>query len=451
MLLKKPVKPFEVDRQATPLGSSGRFNAILPLLGLCALMFDYRSLDEGGNVYIYITSALASILFLMSICSQLPRVLGSKLLLGWIVFLPISLGVAIINGVDFVSYGRSSLAIYLFVLSLCAGYSSAWSGLKFDALFLSIAAIGVINGLWKWHYSTSVASVDVYEMRYQILSATVVFFLAIFVSKFIFSKKIPWFYSICAIPVFGAIAVSITRSLIFVGVVLLLFSLIWYLCVERKRQASIGVLIIARQLSIISAIVGFVIIPLVVYLRPNTFEAWTYRFNEVFSGPGVIDETAGVRGAQMLGMIKALGLNPLNWSVGKGFGSTYGIDIEFISRLSSLDLTAKQMDSMLYRGLTADTTWVSLVFVGGMFLLILFVLVLYKIWLYVRVFKYVSGVEGQNARDLIFILLAILGVSFTSNLLLDRLGSSILGVIAGLAMGSLMKLAESNSFQRERL
>lgn len=414
--------------------------SICTLLGLFALMFDYRSVDEGGNVYIYVTSLVSLVCFALAIFSKLTEVLSSRILMCWLCFLPVSLIVALANGVDFVGYGRSALSVYVFAFSLCAGYSAALSGLRFNLLFMAIAIIGVFNGAWKWHYSTSVASVDVYEMRYQILSAAVIFFLAVFISKFLFSRKIPLFLAVCAVPIFGAIVVSITRSLIFVALLLFLFSLFWYYIVERRRETGVGVVILVRQIVIVLVVIVFVIVPLVVYLRPNTFEAWSFRLAEIFDSGGSVDETAGVRGAQMLGMARSLGLNPVNWMVGKGFGNTYGIDIEFISRLSSLDLTARQMDAMLYRGLTADTTWMSLVFVGGAGLLSLFVAIFYNLFRYVRLLRNVPGVLGGNARDLMFIALALLGMSLTSNLLLDRLGSSILGIISGLAIGEMARL-----------
>jgi hypothetical protein len=166
-------------------------------------------------------------------------------------------------------------------------------------------------------------------------------------------------------------------------------------------------------------------IVMMINFRSDIISVWTLRFTE-HSALNGIDLTMVTRIAEVKGQLSLLTQNFLTLFIGNGIGNNYQLDF---STLTHLPFKLDQ-DMSWFSG---HSTWIYTFFSSGLLLGAIFPLILM-----------IGAKSGYNAATHRFrtinspcnitafiVFMSYLGQSFTTNLLHERYGALILGIIVG--------------------
>lgn len=421
---------------------------------LFCLAFDFRG-DEGGNWVTYIATAASCMFLTLGIFLNKAASATFDKFWGWGALLFISLSNSLIRGIEISVAAKMLFPFLLFFLAAAAVRAAARNGLSFSTAVTVLCYIFIINASWKWFYAISVSGISVDVVRFQMLSAAIIFALSISFSRIFFESTSFGLLTVVAVLAAVTAILSATRTLLLVGVSLFVLSVFWRYWVE-KIVASRGLRSQSKfefKLMLGVGIAAFIVIPAVLAIKPEIFWTWEYRLETVFSAGSATEDTGGMRLAQTRGMLSALGESLINWTTGVGFGARYGIDPQYLTGMNVSNLSASKVDEMLHGALVVDSTWVPLLFTGGLLSLVFVLRVFYHFVKFILENIYVPDKQRRMyVRDVAFFIFAVLSASFTGHILSDRLFSIIFGVYYGFVLHSLesRRFEASNALGRVR-
>ncbi len=402
-----------------------------------SFVFDYKG-QEGGSLAQYIMAGLslgAGTGFILFRSRRRKRKTIKlypylkKISILWWLYLLSTVLTALIADVIFERYIRILFPLILCGLSLliiCKFQNRMIDPIEIvkPLLFASL-----ISALWKFYYATQVANIDMFDMRYQILSSGGIVFLLAYVFAGVISREQLSMFNIIMLCIIGVCSLlSITRSLI----ILIFFMVCGYFWIALKKSFHTN---IKRTLSLVTISI-LALIPawyIADQLRPGFFEDWTNRiFHQYYGG---IDITLSTRLAEWSGQIRALTENMSSLIFGRGLGSEYFWDDNFFFALKSVYSWNDFINKSGWYG--GHSMWVYSLYSGG--LLFGWVILATSFLSLFRILAVVNNKHLNNdyflssyAPLLLLLILGYISQGFTSHPLSKRFFALIAGLVFGI-------------------
>jgi hypothetical protein len=401
-----------------------------------SFVFDYKG-QEGGSLPQYIMAGLSIaagtgfILFKSrrrkkKTIKLYPNL--KKITILWWFYLLSTVLTALIAGVVFDRYIRILFPLLLCGISFLIICKFQKRLIDPNEIIKPLLFASLIAVLWKIYYATQVANIDMYNMRYQILSSGgIVFLLAYVFAGVINREQLSMFYIIMLCIIGICSLLSITRSLI----ILIFFMACGYfwIALNKPFHTNIKRTLLLVTISILALIPAWYIAD---QLRPGFYQDWTNRIFHQYHGG--MDITLLTRLAEWSGQIRSLTENMSSLIFGRGLGSEYFWDYKFFFALKSVyswnDLINK---SGWYGG---HSMWVYSLYSGGLLfgwiIIAISFLSLFRIMAVVNK-KHLNNDHflKSNAPLLLFLILGYISQGFTS----DPLSKRFFALIAGLVFG----------------
>ena len=352
-----------------------------------------------------------------------------KVTILWWSYLLSTVLTALIAGVVFGRYIRVFFPLLLCGISLLIICKFQKRLIDPNEIIKPLLLASLIAVLWKIYYAAQVANIDMYNMRYQILSSGGIVFLLAYVFAGVISREQLSIFHIIMLCIIGICSfLSITRSLI-----ILIFFMgcgYFWIALNKPFQTNIKRTLLLVSISILALIPAWYIAD---QLRPGFLHDWTNRmFHQYYGG---MDITLSTRLAEWSGQILSLTENMRSLIFGKGLGSEYFWDYNFFFALKSAyswnDLINK---SGWYGG---HSMWVYSLYSGGL----LFGWVIIGIS-FLSLFRIMAVVNKKhlnndnllknNAPLLLFLILGFISQGFTSHPLSKRFFAIIAGIVFGM-------------------
>jgi hypothetical protein len=402
-----------------------------------SFVFDYRG-QEGGSLPQYIMAGLsivAGVGFILfrsrrretKTIKLYPNL--KKITILWYFYLLSTVLTALIAGVIFGRYIRVFFPLLLCGISLLIICKFQKRLIDPNEIIKPLLLASLIAVLWKIYYASQVANIDMYSMRYQILSGGGIVFLLAYVFAGVINRERLSMFHIIMLCIIGIVSLlSITRSLI----ILIFFMVCGYfwIALNKPLETNIKRTLMLLTISILALIPAWYITD---QLRPGFFHDWTNRiFHQYYSG---MDITLSTRLAEWSGQILSLTENMRSLLFGRGLGSEYFWDYNFFFSLKSVyswnDLINK---SGWYGG---HSMWVYSLYSGGLLfgwvIIAISFLSLFRIMAVVKE-KHLNNdyFLKSNAPLLLFLILGFISQGFTSHPLSNRFFALIAGLLFGL-------------------
>jgi hypothetical protein len=311
----------------------------------------------------------------------------------------------------YVIYTAAMLAA---VMALNRGYSAR-------KLIRLLIIVSVLSCIWRVMVAVVFFDISLTRARWQILSPALPILLGGSAAGLLFTKHrlLPFL----GISLFTfIIALSVTRGYIF-SVLAVFLALLIVMRTEKSQRRN------GLKAMGVSVIIGITLLA-ALFLAPSSLTSrWTHRLlqEQADSGQQI---TLIIRLAEFKGQFDALTSSITSFFVGKGLGSNYAYDDAFL-----LALAFYNSDEGLESANGADSTWGYPIYANGIIVGPMF---LFSILWAVRVgFRKQIGMKGTLNSHFIryfapFSYMAYLGISVTGNILNERLGGVILGVLTAL-------------------
>ena len=340
----------------------------------------------------------------------------------WWLYVAISPLPVFIWGVNIEQYLKVLLPFVLFGVALSVMCSIERRMIEPSVVFNMLLWAGLLGPVWRVIYAIGVTDLSIETIRWQILHPCIPFLLGFGVAGYYLKRHLV-LSSIALLMGLSIAVLSVTRSyiitlfFIFVGIFALEIRKVSFLYGIRRMLRGGGVL--RTSIILILAII------IVVYFRPDIISVWVRRFSEHSTWNG-IDLTLITRIAEFKGQLNLLTSNYLTLLIGNGIGNNYHSDFSILTQLPF------KVDEDI-NWFSGHSTWIYTFFSSGLLLGPVFPLVLiigakngYKAA--TQQFKTIHSACNVTA---FIVFMSYFGQSFTSNLLHERYGALILGVVVG--------------------
>ncbi len=324
---------------------------------------------------------------------------------------------------DFISV---ILPYALYAQSILAVLIALQNGVQERLIIRTIIIVSAISCGWRLVYAVTFGGIELENARWEILSPSLPFILGSSVAA-IYSKThrrlaligISYFLSI--------VFLSITRGYIISLATVLIATLV---TAHGRGSQIFAPIVFGRVLLLLSAL--FLSLTILIFTLPSGVgERWTGRLSgeRLDSGEEI---TLLYRLAQFKGQYDELTSSKLTLLAGKGFGAQFVFDEVLLSGLSFIGT-----DEVIESTNGADSTWSYPVFAHGIIMgplfLVSFLFTVIHALRTARLSKH-AGSAAFPALFSCFSLVALLGVSLTSNIFNERLGGILVGAVVAIAI-----------------
>ena len=415
---------------------------------LCGLAFDFRASNVSGpSVIQYSFFFVAAIggLCVIPVGLAMNRwgiVTGSRfgsrvllITLGFCAWAPVALVASSdTSHADFISV---ILPYLLYGLSMTAVLIALGNGVSERLIVRTMIVVSAISCAWRLVYAVTVDGVELATARWQILSPVLPLILGASVAALNTRTQRP-LAMFGMVYFLGIVTLSITRGYL-VGLAAVLVATV---VTTRGRGSALLAPRVLGRMAVVLISIGVSLTVLMQVLPPEVSDRWTKRLTGEKSDSGG-EITLLYRLAQFKGQYDELTQSGLTLVAGRGFGARFSFDEGLLS-----DLAFISPDESLESTNGSDSTWGYPIFahgaVVGTSFLVAFLLVILRSLKQCRD----SPVVGRDAFPQYFVcfsLMAVLGVSLTSNVLNERLGGVMLGALAALLIWSVRVIPRQNS------
>jgi len=417
---------------------------ILIILFFTILALDFRGQVEGGGLFqlliVVISCALGAALVLVNFqaLTQLPQ---NTRRISFMLFAVVAISglVFLKNSLVFDSYIRVVIPVVISAFSFSAVATVVRNYKDVNFIVRVLIGTAVLSAIWRFYYSSQVVGISLNDARYQILSAGTSFLLAYSIYRVFLGGSKLWFPFWIGIFLasLSVIFLSITRSyLLAVLVVLVASTWVFFVAGAGAWRSSLRVRFIS-SIAAISLIAVFAVVPVMLVFRPDVLDSWTSRMFETKGANAAVDPTAGIRIAQVIGQVEEFRGNEIDILFGRGFGAFFTMNREFILQYATPDTMREEdivrMGMRLWQN--PDTTYVPVLFSGGLFFLFL---VFYMFYLALKPLIYINRITDRWVLDtyvpLAFCVLFFFVTGWFGNLLLDRYGAALFGALIALIL-----------------
>jgi hypothetical protein len=302
-----------------------------------SLTLDFRGTSEGGNIFQYGMAILALTFGSVSMI-QMGAPSRETLRLAVLSFLIIGLGTlsAVAFGTPPERIARIALPFLLFAIAIWVGSRvSEWCN-ACCLMIRGMVLISLVSQLFRYWYASNLGQIHILDMRYQILSPVVLFPPAVLASDIVCGRRTSALTAVASAAAITTILLSVTRSFIIAGVVIVFVSIWLYArwgrhllqnAAERTRRK---LAVIVLGVSLATALTGAII------ARQDVFLSWTTRLFEARTQDTGRDFTLVTRIAELSGIWKEMSAEPISILTGRGFGSIYQYDSDYAPELREI-------------------------------------------------------------------------------------------------------------------
>ena len=400
---------------------------ILLWLFIFSFAFDFKG-EEGGSPaqVVFLAIALFSGMGYLILPRSRPsggiiRGDATTLVLMFLWAFIISSGItASIMVIPLARYARVLLPL-LRGLSATVAVRAIRDNVDIDYLGKVIFWAAAVSLAWTFTYSMFVIGHKISEIRYQIVTPMAPYILAYGAWAFATKRRLSFVYNFVIVIMIALIIVSITRAYIIVAM------LVWIAYLTHGRRILLGRIVTSTGIMGIMIVVGIII---AVMLRSDVLDSWNHRLFDQLASTN-IDITALTRLAEYSGQWHALTSGPLSMLIGKGLGSEYAWDSSYMDVLSSV--LGGDNEVGIYEWNGGHSLWIYSLYSGGILfgwiIPCVFLMCLYQAFLSIRR-RHLYRPRLESAVYLpYFVLMAFIGISFTSHPLMFRENAVVLGFI----------------------
>ena len=394
------------------------------------LTFDFKKLDETEGTVIQVILLIMTLGFgglYVFIEEQSCKIISyqSKLrnyVLIWWFYLFISPLPIFIWHVNVEQYLKVLLPFVLFGVALSVMCSIERRMVEPSILFIMLLWAGLLGAVWRAIYAIGITGLRIETIRWQILHPSIPFLLGYGIAGYYLKNNLVW--SSLALFMGMCVAVlSVTRSFI----ISLFFIFMGIIALEIQKSSILFCIrrILQGRVLFKTLFILLLAVMLTVCFRPDIISDWTGRFVDHRNFNGT-DLTLITRIAEIKGQVSLLTHNYLTILIGNGIGNTYQWDY---STLSQLPFKVDQ-DISWFSG---HSTWVYPFFSSGILLGIIFPIILIvgaKKGYHSATQQFKTIRSNYNVTAFI-VFMSYFGQSFTTNLLHERYGGLILGIVVG--------------------
>ncbi|HEX7907939.1 MAG TPA: hypothetical protein VF534_07585 [Paraburkholderia sp.] len=327
---------------------------------LLPLALDYKATDANTGhfaQFVFVIPAFAAGLALLLIAPRFHERSRLRSLVTWSVLLCVlgSLVAQLIQGNDAGNYLRTLLPFLLFML----GYLVAcrpWSEFRITQFEKALFVGNVISLVFTFIYGIATSG-DLEEVRYRIISVTLLGLQGVLLHEFVVAKR----FSAFTVGIFGASLVvellSVTRSLL-VGTVLL-FLLAMALSAPTMRHIWRAA---SRSIVIGAVLAGMAGVAVLAF--PTVAEHWTQRIFASEESRSGKDPTTITRLAEMRDQYDQVTAEPETLLFGEGYGHYYRYSPLYLPDLA--DLISEKDFYAINEYAAGHNFWVYQFFAGGL-------------------------------------------------------------------------------------
>ena len=281
---------------------------------------------------------------------------------------------------------------------------------------------GLLGAVWRVIYAIGVTGLKIETIRWQILHPSIPFLLGFGVAGYYLKQHIA-LSSIALLMGLSIAVLSVTRSYI----ITLFFIFIGIFALEIRKYSLLSVIqhILSGRVIFNTFFILTIAVLGMIYFRPDIVSVWIIRFTE-HSALNGIDLTMVTRIAEFKGQLNLLTRNYLTLLIGNGIGNNYQLDF---STLTQLPFKLDQ-DISWFSG---HSTWIYTFFSSGLLLgaIFPFVLIISAKNGYNAAIKPFRTIHSTCNITAFIVFMSYFGQSFTANLLHERYGALILGIVIG--------------------
>lgn len=298
----------------------------------------------------------------------------------------------------------------------------------------------LLSTVWRAVYAVAISGLSIDTIRWQVASPAGPFLIGYGAAGLYFRKR----RTLAAVALLAG-AISILISVTRTSLIILILVVGGLLLIDARRRSLVRSARSSMKFLLLLATVGTVAVAVAVYARPDVLGDWTGRLTQNRTDTGM-DFTLITRLAEYRGQLDALTRNAFTLLVGNGIGADYLWDSHLLAALPF------QVDESA-RWFAGHSTWVFPFFSSGIILGAIVPIVFVSVL--VRGYSASTASRsslGDDAATAFVIYLAYFGASFTANLLHERYGALILGVVSGAILiyaAKLRSLKEQQNISRE--
>lgn len=399
----------------------------LLLIGfLIPLALDVKKMDEDSGsflqVFLLATTLFCGALYLLVEWSSTShRTYKSSLrptTMAWWVFIAVSPLPAMLWTVETDHYLKVLLPFLLFGVALTIMNAVERRNVDPKQLLDIIVWGALLSTLWRALYAVVISGLSIETMRWEILSPAIPFLIGYGAAGLYLTKsRTMALLALTAAAV--VVAISVTRSYLITA----LFVFIGIFLIDARRRSLVRAARSSMKISLLLVPAAAATVAAIWYARPDVLGVWIERLTNQTTDTG-LDITLVARLAEYRGQLDAMTQNAYTFLLGNGIGADYLLNDALLAALSF-----QHDDSAQW--FAGHSTWIYSFFSSGVIVGAIVPVVL----LLVLIRGYFTSISRQafadNACTTFLIYLAYIGQSFTSNVMNERYGALILGVVSG--------------------
>ncbi|MEM9081604.1 MAG: hypothetical protein AAGC74_13030 [Verrucomicrobiota bacterium] len=357
---------------------------------------------------------------------------GGWILFIWGLFLTYMVANAFLQGVPPGRSLRTGLPFFLSFAAMLNAHIAACSGIRLAHLATPVFVTAIINIIWRVIYGLLFSGVTLETVRVEILSPALSWSAAFIGCSILLRTKLHWTMLLAAACLFGAMIMSVTRSLLFPMAASALLTSVLYLI--GLSWGAFRITELPRKLSplILAAFATIFVVAGLLLAVPHMALRWQERlFSPTSDRNMASDPSLLTRQAEATAIFDILDEQPLSYLNGKGVGASFYWDDSYFPELYIVydpEELEEMSSDIWYAG---HSIWTYSLFSGGLIALVAF------IGLFIAAIAYSIASAAANARLpgpdywLLFLpavaAFCILSESATSNPFDERLLGMIFG------------------------
>lgn len=394
------------------------------------LAFDFKKFNETEGTVIQIILLCTSLAFgglYVMLEEQSLKVIPYKsslrrIVLLWWIYIAFSPLPIFIFGVNIEQFLKVLLPFVLFGVALSVMCSLERRMIEPSVIFYMLLWAGLLGAVWRVIFAIGVTGLKIETIRWQILHPSIPFLLGFGVSGYYLKRHIA-LSTISLLMGLSIAVLSVTRS--YIITLFCIFLAIFLIEIQKYSLLAVMQRILSGRVIFKTLFILTIAVLMMINFRSDIISVWIIRFTE-HSALNGIDLTMVTRIAEIKGQLFLLTRNYLTLLIGNGIGNDYQLDF---STLAQLPFKLDQ-DISWFSG---HSTWIYTFFSSGLFLgtIFPFVLIIGAKNGYKAASQQFNTIHSACSVTAFIVFMSYFGQSFTANLLHERYGALILGIVVG--------------------
>lgn len=409
-----------------------------------SLAFDFRAPGGGGvsaghGLILAGTTGSAAGILALGWRHALQRPTGYFTIV-WALYVASTAVVAVINGIDPITYLKTALPIYFILSGLLIISAMIGMGYSMAELVRPVVISLVISALWRYAYYRFIVGGDISEMRNEIISPGMPALIAYAAAMIVLHPRLQW-HALAALGLaLWIITVSVTRT--YILTIAISFAGAGAVTLIAISNGYWNEEVLRRKLTqcAVAVATGLIVIATIAIVMPTVVDRWADRLDSRRGGNMTRDLTILTREAELKTITSMVSEDPINHLFGRGIGVAYNWHHNYFPELA---MAFGSVNEIWRTGVAADyifpghSTWTYAYLSGGAIGVISHLVLFGCPVLFVGLLciRRLPGITPESfalvAFPLIFVLAAF-SQTITENPLRERPGGLYFGLIIAL-------------------